>query len=115
MLFSESIFHLFPVSLPAAQLAHELFGVTVEPAQNEHTWHPDVRFFSLKKDGQQKAFFYLDPYSRPAGALVPPSCAVSPAMLFAPGKLAALYLILAGASSTLTCCQKGACQKSFIT
>jgi hypothetical protein len=51
-----------------AQLAHELFGVTVEPAQNAHTWHPDVRFFSLKKDGQQKAFFYLDPYSRPAGA-----------------------------------------------
>lgn len=55
-----------------AQLAHELFGVTVEPAQNEHTWHPDVRFFSLKKDGQQKAFFYLDPYSRPAGACPSP-------------------------------------------
>ena len=49
------------------QLAHELFGVTVEPAGNEHVWHPDVRFFSLKRDGAQKAFFYLDPYSRPAG------------------------------------------------
>lgn len=49
------------------QLANELFGVTVEPASNEHTWHPDVKFFSLKRDGRQKAYFYLDPYSRPAG------------------------------------------------
>ena len=49
------------------QLANELFGVTVEPAGNDHVWHPDVRFFSLKRDGAQKAYFYLDPYSRPAG------------------------------------------------
>ncbi|CAL8464147.1 g3682 [Coccomyxa elongata] len=48
------------------KLANELFGVTVEPASNEHTWHPDVKFFSLKRDGRQKAYFYLDPYSRPA-------------------------------------------------
>ncbi|EIE24885.1 peptidase M3 family protein [Coccomyxa subellipsoidea C-169] len=48
------------------KLAGELFGVTVEAADNEHLWHPDVRFFSLKRDGRQKAFFYLDPYSRPA-------------------------------------------------
>jgi len=30
------------------------------------TWHSDVRFFRVKKDGKPKAFFYLDPYSRPA-------------------------------------------------
>ena len=28
-----------------------------------------MQFYSLKKDGKQKAFFYLDPYSRPAGVL----------------------------------------------
>lgn len=58
------------------QLAGELFGVSVEAADNAHVWHQDVRFFSLKRDGRQKAFFYLDPYSRPAGA----RCA-SPAFL----------------------------------
>ncbi|CAK0786373.1 hypothetical protein CVIRNUC_009586 [Coccomyxa viridis] len=48
------------------QLVEELFGVTIERTENSHTWHPDVQFYSLKKDGKQKAFFYLDPYSRPA-------------------------------------------------
>jgi Zn-dependent oligopeptidase len=53
--------------LPSAQLAKRLFDVTVEPADGQvPVWHPDVRFFSLKKAGQQKAYFYLDPYSRPA-------------------------------------------------
>ena len=28
-------------------------------------WHPDVRFFKLSVQGQPKAYFYLDPYSRP--------------------------------------------------
>lgn len=28
-------------------------------------WHPDVRFFRLSVKGQPKAYFYLDPYSRP--------------------------------------------------
>ena len=51
------------------QLVEELFGVTIERTENSHTWHPDVQFYSLKKDGKQKAFFYLDPYSRPAGVL----------------------------------------------
>ena len=51
------------------QLVEELFGVTIERTENSHTWHPDVQFYSLKKEGAQKAFFYLDPYSRPAGVL----------------------------------------------
>jgi Zn-dependent oligopeptidase len=51
----------------SVQLANELFGVSVEAADNPHVWHPDVRFFSLKKDGHQKAYFFLDPFSRPAG------------------------------------------------
>lgn len=29
-------------------------------------WHEDVRFFVVKKGGAPKAYFYLDPYSRPA-------------------------------------------------
>ena len=41
--------------------------MTIERSDNSHTWHPDVQFYSLKKEGKQKAYFYLDPYSRPAG------------------------------------------------
>ncbi len=49
------------------QLAHRLFGVTIEAADGEApVWHPDVRFFRVTKDGKPKAYFYLDPYSRPA-------------------------------------------------
>ncbi|GAB4814977.1 hypothetical protein N2152v2_002023 [Parachlorella kessleri] len=49
------------------KLAHRLFGVTIEAADGEApVWHPDVRFFRVTKDGKPKAYFYLDPYSRPA-------------------------------------------------
>ena len=52
------------------QVAGRLFGVTVERADGRApVWHPDVQFFALAKDGRPKAFFYLDPYSRPAGGL----------------------------------------------
>ena len=49
-------------------LANRLFGITVEPADGEApVWHPDVRFFRIRgEDGQPQAYFYLDPYSRPA-------------------------------------------------
>ena len=48
-------------------LINRLFEVDVEPADGEvPAWHDDVRFFRLKKNGQTKAYFYLDPYSRPA-------------------------------------------------
>jgi len=48
-------------------LANRLFEVEVEPADGEApTWHEDVRFFKVLKNGQPKAFFYLDPYSRPS-------------------------------------------------
>ncbi len=53
----------------SAQLAERLFGVTVERADGRApVWHPDVQFFALARDGRPKACFYLDPYSRPAGA-----------------------------------------------
>lgn len=41
--------------------------MTIEAADGQAPiWHPDVRFFAVKKDGQPKAYFYLDPYSRPS-------------------------------------------------
>ena len=50
------------------QLAGRLFGVTMEAADGQApVWHKDVRFFKVLLDGKPKAFFYLDPYSRPAG------------------------------------------------
>lgn len=61
-------------SCACVQLASQIFGVTVEAATNdEHgksiaTWHADVRVFKVLLDGKLKAWFYLDPYSRPAGA-----------------------------------------------
>ncbi|GIL75386.1 hypothetical protein Vretimale_7960 [Volvox reticuliferus] len=49
------------------KLANRLFDVDVVPADGEAPlWHPDVRFFKVLKVGQPKAYFYLDPYSRPA-------------------------------------------------
>lgn len=50
------------------QVAKRLFGVDVVPADGQApVWHEDVRFFQLLKDGQPKAWFYLDPYSRCGG------------------------------------------------
>lgn len=47
-------------------LAGRLFGIEVEPADGEApVWHPDVRFFRVKENGEVVAHFYLDPYSRP--------------------------------------------------
>jgi oligopeptidase A len=49
-------------------LAKRLFGVTVAPADGEApVWHPDVRFFGIRNAaGEQLAYFYFDPYTRPA-------------------------------------------------
>ena len=51
------------------ELAGALFGVRVEPADGEvEVWHPDVRFFKVldAQTGSPRAYFYLDPYTRPA-------------------------------------------------
>ncbi|MBW4598428.1 MAG: M3 family metallopeptidase [Calothrix sp. FI2-JRJ7] len=49
-------------------LVQRLFGVTVTSADGEApVWHPDVRYFQISDDtGSPIAYFYLDPYSRPA-------------------------------------------------
>lgn len=48
-------------------VAKRLFGVDIEPADGQApVWNKDVSFFKVVKDGKAKAYFYLDPYSRPA-------------------------------------------------
>jgi oligopeptidase A len=49
-------------------LAHKLFGVAITSADGQAPiWNPDVRYFQITNDRQQQiAYFYLDPYSRPA-------------------------------------------------
>ncbi|BAY89409.1 MULTISPECIES: M3 family metallopeptidase [unclassified Tolypothrix] len=49
-------------------LVNRLFGVTVTPADGQApVWHEDVRYFQIADEtGAAIAYFYLDPYSRPA-------------------------------------------------
>ncbi len=49
-------------------LIKRLFGVTVTPADGQApVWHEDVRYFQIAdKNGTPIAYFYLDPYIRPA-------------------------------------------------
>ncbi|MEM9806741.1 MAG: M3 family metallopeptidase [Cyanobacteria bacterium P01_D01_bin.56] len=50
------------------ELAHRLFGVTITAADGQApVWHQDVRYFAINgAGGEPMAYFYLDPYSRPA-------------------------------------------------
>ncbi|MGE5659993.1 MAG: M3 family metallopeptidase [Actinomycetota bacterium] len=49
-------------------LINRLFGVTVTAADGQApVWHEDVRYFQISDaSGNAIAYFYLDPYSRPA-------------------------------------------------
>lgn len=50
-------------------LAERLFGIAISAADGQApVWHPDVRYFQVANaaDGEKIAYFYLDPYSRPA-------------------------------------------------
>jgi len=49
-------------------LAKRLFGVTIVAHDGAAPlWHRDVRYFQVKDENEQPlAYFYLDPYSRPA-------------------------------------------------
>ncbi|MEC4814112.1 MAG: M3 family metallopeptidase [Scytonema sp. PMC 1069.18] len=49
-------------------LVNRLFGVSVTPADGQApVWHGDVRYFQISdEEGKPIAYFYLDPYSRPA-------------------------------------------------
>ena len=49
-------------------LANRLFGVTITAADGQAPiWHEDVRYFQISDGSNQPlAYFYLDPFSRPA-------------------------------------------------
>ncbi|HYW19684.1 MAG TPA: M3 family metallopeptidase [Nodularia sp. (in: cyanobacteria)] len=49
-------------------LVKRLFGITVTPADGQApVWNKDVRYFQIADEtGNTLAYFYLDPYSRPA-------------------------------------------------
>jgi oligopeptidase A len=49
-------------------LAKRIFGVTITPADGQApVWQEDVRYFQVSNEtGDAIAYFYLDPYSRPA-------------------------------------------------
>lgn len=49
-------------------LVNRLFGVTITAADSQApVWHEDVRYFQVADEkGEAIAYFYLDPYSRPA-------------------------------------------------
>ncbi|MDX2100338.1 MAG: M3 family metallopeptidase [Leptolyngbyaceae cyanobacterium bins.59] len=49
-------------------LANQLFGVKIQAVDGEApVWHEDVRYFQIADEsGAPIAYFYLDPYSRPA-------------------------------------------------
>lgn len=50
------------------KLTKTLFGVEVvevKGAEKPETWHKDVRFFAVKENGEDIAYFYVDPYIRP--------------------------------------------------
>ncbi|MDJ0702950.1 MAG: M3 family metallopeptidase [Leptolyngbyaceae cyanobacterium MO_188.B28] len=50
------------------KLANRLFGVNITAADGQAPiWHEDVRYFQIADSSHQPlAYFYLDPYSRPA-------------------------------------------------
>jgi oligopeptidase A len=50
------------------KLASRLFEIEISAADGSAPiWHPDVRFFQVcDRSGEPIAYFYLDPYSRPA-------------------------------------------------
>ncbi|NEP16767.1 MAG: M3 family metallopeptidase [Leptolyngbya sp. SIO4C1] len=49
-------------------LAERLFDVKISAADGQApVWHPDVRYFQIANEASEPiAYFYLDPYSRPA-------------------------------------------------
>ncbi len=44
-------------------VVHKLYGITVTQ-QDAETWHPDVRYYQIRKDGALLGGFYLDLYAR---------------------------------------------------
>ena len=57
----------FPVNKVIAgmfEVVHRLYGIDIEAVAEVDSWHQDVRFYEIKKDGQAIGRFYLDLYAR---------------------------------------------------
>src|SRR5690554_6404429 len=46
------------------EVVARLFDINVLPVASFASWHPDVRFYHIFKDGKQIASFYLDIFAR---------------------------------------------------
>jgi len=47
-------------------VAQQLYGVRIREREGAPVWHPDVRFFDIVDEAEERlAGFYLDPYARP--------------------------------------------------
>ena len=65
----ESLRPYFPMDRVIAgmfDVVHRLFDVDVVAASAPDTWHEDVRFYTIERDGETIAHFYLDAFARPA-------------------------------------------------
>ena len=46
------------------EIVQRVFGIEVKRIEPAITWHKDVHFYGVHKNGEQIARFYLDPYAR---------------------------------------------------
>lgn len=46
------------------RVSEKLFGVQIEERQEVETWHPDAKAYRIARDGEEIAWFYLDPFAR---------------------------------------------------
>ncbi len=64
---SEALRPYFPIDRVLAGLftiVGRLYGIEIEEETDVETWHDDVRFFSIREDGECLGRFYLDLYAR---------------------------------------------------
>lgn len=65
----EALRPYFPIDRVLAgmfEIVKRLFDVDVVAADAPDTWHDDVRFYSVERDGETIAHFYLDAFARSA-------------------------------------------------
>jgi oligopeptidase A len=45
-------------------LNKKLFGIDIKPQDGVETWHPEVQFYRVERNGEPVAYFYLDLFAR---------------------------------------------------
>ena len=46
------------------EIVDRLYGISIEKVEQIDTWHEDVRFYNIMRDGEKIASFYLDLFAR---------------------------------------------------